>query len=191
MSNGTVPAVYSFVILDVIQKMQPRFAELGIDDQTLLQLQKNWELKIRTLQIAPFTSNLGVGGLRNEFEFNAVLNGAFHSPVLIHKNVPQNDGVDLDAGIDSNAESLDASLQMAADLSTEAAAGIPLHASTAKKGGNRPGKRVVQFDGLEDDEDDEADDDVLQSKPRKTTPTQSTQTSTTPTLNQRAWTPIT
>lgn len=54
MANAAVPAFYSWVIGDVVEKMARKFAEMGVDEHVLTELQQNWEERIRSARVAPF-----------------------------------------------------------------------------------------------------------------------------------------
>ncbi|KAJ3410226.1 transcription factor IIA subunit alpha [Chytridiales sp. JEL 0842] len=62
MTNQLVPGVYQWIITDVITKMTDQFANLGIHEQVLRDLQRNWEAKLRSTGVANFPNPNG-GGL--------------------------------------------------------------------------------------------------------------------------------
>ncbi|KAJ3092757.1 hypothetical protein HK100_006875, partial [Physocladia obscura] len=56
MSNTAVPAVYSWIIDDVVTKMRPYFNAMGLPDQTLTDIEKAWTAKLAATGCASFVS---------------------------------------------------------------------------------------------------------------------------------------
>ncbi|KAJ3089383.1 hypothetical protein HK102_006518, partial [Quaeritorhiza haematococci] len=54
MSNSMVPTVYQWIIQDVVEKMTRQFADMGVDESVMQELQQTWEAKLVATRVAPF-----------------------------------------------------------------------------------------------------------------------------------------
>ena len=95
----TKPGIYSWIIDDVVEKMNQKFAEVGLDQNILTELKevhstnKNWEKRIRLMKVAPFPalpsqSQAQFPGFKSDVNYYPD-NGIYG---LGFPQVPQNDG---------------------------------------------------------------------------------------------------
>jgi hypothetical protein len=107
MSNASVPAFYTAVIHDVMEKMSRKFAEMGIDEHVLTELQQNWEERVRNSRVASFSQELTQddgSSYMSRRDIDALVLGNQTDSVVgnqttslkLNKTIPQTDGQDDD-----------------------------------------------------------------------------------------------